>query len=146
MRPATSAVRARIRALHRDGWAVEPIAAATGVTVGRVRGVLRDSNLIGPREHMLAGYEPPDPDDEALTPRQKAERRESRRAALLLKTEIEMTEDIARNIVHARAMDLERDLELDAEDVKMVRHVAREWYERIRAAKAGGGTGMENDE
>lgn len=130
------AVRLRIRNLRRDGWEAEAISFATGVTLGRVRNVLRDSGMVGPREHMLASYQPPDPDDETLTPRQRAERRESRRAALLLKTEIDMTEDIARNIVHASSMDLELDLGLDASDIGAVRHIAREWWERMRAAKA----------
>lgn len=130
----TPEMRARIRALRREGWSPEAITGATGVSVGRVRGILRDSYLIEPKPHMLAGYEPPDPEEEGLTPAQSRERLESRRAALLLRTEIEMTEDIVRRIVHTSDDYLEMDLELDPEGVRLVRAKAREWWERMRRA------------
>lgn len=131
--------RARARDLYRDGWAPEAIADLLDTTLGRVRAVLRDSGIIVTQTHLLTDYEPPDPDEDGLSPLQRAEREQSLAAAFRLKANIEMTEGIARRIMHASDMELRDELGIGPAEIKAVREIARAWRERLLDAKAGKG-------
>lgn len=132
----SSRERAGVRDLRRRGLTTEAIALEVGAPLEMVRVVLRDAGLLdSAAAPVFAGYEPPDPDEEGLTPPQREERERSWEAAFRRSVRSAMTVDLAWKIHHASDMELEMDLEIDGRAARIVREIAREEWERLRPLK-----------
>lgn len=129
-----------ICAMSQDGKSARAIAAALGISWDIARRALIEHGLAPRREteHLIADYKLPHLyDDElaALTNLQRAERESSIMSVFVLKTDAEMTEVCARRILVMGDAEIMSRMEIDAEQARVVRMIAKRHLKRLRLAR-----------